>query len=603
MTIGRLAATGLLIVSAACSSGGESVGARSDTRSDGARLFAENCSTCHAADGSGAVGPAIADGAANDDYTFDEMALVVSDGNSQMSGFGDELSAEAIDAIVTFVRSDLHSTAPADPGGQPTADQRTTHGAPPEIIDHAADWPLPNRDHANSRSTFDTAIDSSTVADLEEAWRYELPNSGTFGAASTTPLILGDDIFLEDNSGVVHAVDRDTGSGLWTAGPTGSLFGPTGVAVGWGKVFGTKTGESGPGQYIAAYDVESGEEIWATDITANGGQVNIQTSVHDGLVLGATSGFPAGVRGTITALDEATGAVVWEFDTIESPDLWGHPDVNSGGGAWYPPAVDPDTNTIYFGVGNPYPFPGAEGFPNATSRPGDNRWTSSTVALDGETGELAWGHQPFPHDLFDRDHVHAALGRVGTGDDARPMLVTAGKGGIVFGLDPTSGEELWSRSVGSHENDGVVELDEAMSVLPGGLGGVATPIAFAEGVAYVAMINAPITYAPDESSTGFGTDVGVMPSNVVAVDAGDGTVLWDRRIDGDVVGAMTVVNDLVLTSTLNGLILALDRETGYEVWSMQADGGINGWPAIAGDLIVIPVGFGAPAHLLALHLP
>jgi outer membrane protein assembly factor BamB len=472
--------------------------------------------------------------------------------------------------------------------------------APPEVVDHPNDWTLPNRDYANTRAVFDTPIDSSTVADLEIVWSYELPGGGMFGNAATTPLIVGDVVYAASLTTVVHAVDRESGEGLWTAGSPGSMWGPTGVAVGWGKVFGTKIGASERGKLIVAYDSDSGEELWATDITINGGEVNIQPSVYDGLVFAATSlGVAPGVRGTLWALDQETGDVVWSFDTIESEDLWGNPDVNSGGGAWYPPAVDTEHDVVYFGISNPWPMPGAPGFPNASSRPGDNKWTNSTLALDTSSGELLWGFQAFPQDLFDRDHVLASLTEV----DGRRIVISTGKGGVVFGLDATTGDELWSVSVGEHLNDDVTEFDGPLRVMPGAQGGVLTPIAVAGEVVYVTAVNAPTTYeAPEASSFGLNTELRTRPGNVVAIDASDGEILWDVEIDGDPLGGATVVNDLVFTATLGGRIVALDRETGEEVWDMQADGGINGWPAVAGDLIVWPVGLGEPPHLMALRV-
>ena len=73
-------------------------------------------------------------------------------------------------------------------------------------------------------------------------------------------------------------------------------------------------------------------------------------------------------------------------------------------------------------------------------------------------------------------------------------------------------------------------------------------------------------------------------------------------LPGDSFGGATVVNDLVFTSVLSGLILALDRETGETVWTYQAPGAINGWPAFVEDKLIIRVGFGDPPVLLALEL-
>ncbi len=259
--------------------------------------------------------------------------------------------------------------------------------------------------------------------------------------------------------------------------------------------------------------------------------------MHDGLVFAGISGFPAGIRGVVVALDQATGDIVWIFFTVEDENLWGNPEVNSGGGIWYPPALDAKTGTLYYGVGSPYPFPGAPGFPNATSRPGDNRWTSGTVALDVATGELRWGYQAFPHDLFDRDHVLVALAEAMTDGEDRAVVVTAGKGNVVIGLDPATGAELWATSVGLHSNDDVESFEGGLKVLPGAQGGIVTPISVADGVAYVAAVNAATPYeSPEQPSGGEGTELFTLPSNVVAIDIADGTILWDVEIHPDVLG-------------------------------------------------------------------
>ena len=667
-------------------------------------LYIANCSSCHAADGSGATGPAIGDGALNDKYTQAEMEALIRDGVDSMAGLGGRLNSVEIATIAEYVRNDLTAsptsvqaqteaetetgtgtetgdpppaTPPADP--PPTAEPPAL-GLPPEAIEFADDWPLPNQNLAGTRTAVNSPINSTNVAKMEEAWRFYAPGGGFSGNIATTPLIVGDSVYFQDLQGVVYALDRETGKKRWDAASeqnAGVMFGPTGVAVGWGKVFAAKLGNRGRGQLVAAYDAATGEELWATDVTSKLGraELNIQPFVYDGMVFASTSGFPEGVRGTIFALTQASGEVVWSFSTIEDEGLWGNPELNSGGGVWYPPALDIETGTLYFGVGSPYPFPGAPGFPAGSSRPGDNRWTSGTIALDVRTGEFRWGFQAFPHDLFDRDHVLVALAELaeadggagdsgeggdrdggggdsdngeggdssgasdGDGDDGsssasdddgasdarRKVLVTAGKGNVVIGLDPASGEELWRTSVGMHQNDDLTSFDELIEVLPGAQGGIVTPIAVADGVAYVTAINAPTPYQNDETpSGGEGTRLLTHPSNVLAIDISDGSIIWDTLVDGkfidlsiyqldwlaatDVIGGATVVNDLLFTSTIFGRMLAIDRSTGKLVIDYQADNGINGWPAVAGNLIVVPVGFadqelGQTPHLLALRLP
>ena len=121
---------------------------------------------------------------------------------------------------------------------------------------------------------------------------------------------------------------------------------------------------------------------------------------------------------------------------------------------------------------------------------------------------------------------------------------------------------------------------------------------------YVSVVNAPITYTgPEQFSSGARARLGSVNSHFVAIDAATGRILWDVELPGDSFGGATVVNDLVFTSGLSGLILALHLERGETVWASQAPGGINGWPVFAGDMLIIPVGFGNPPVLLALGLP
>jgi outer membrane protein assembly factor BamB len=335
--------------------------------------------------------------------------------------------------------------------------------------------------------------------------------------------------------------------------------------------------------------------------------VDIQPTVFDGMVFASTVPislggiYQGGDRGVIHALDVSTGQERWQFDTIQSPDLWGNPTVNSGGGAWYPPAIDPARGLVYWGVANPAPFPGTPEFPNGSSRPGDNLYTDSTVALDVHTGTLRWYHQVVPHDLFDRDLVHTMIARPTSGA-RREVVIGTGKGGVLVGLDPTTGTALWSTPVGSHQHDDLTSLDGPTKVLPGTFGGVLTPPATADGVAYVAAINAPSTLQPDKPSY-IGSDLGLADGVVVAVDAATGKVRWSTKVPGDPLGGAIVVNDLVLTALLGGELVAIDRGTGKIVHTIDLPGGVNGWMVAVGDDLIVPVGNSNPPQLLAYRLP
>jgi outer membrane protein assembly factor BamB len=300
-------------------------------------------------------------------------------------------------------------------------------------------------------------------------------------------------------------------------------------------------------------------------------------------------------------LDANTGKVDWSFDTVDSKNLWGNPAVNSGGGAWYPPAIDTHTGVLYWGVANPAPFVGTTQYPNGSSRPGANLYTDSMVALSVRTGKLLWYHQAFPHDLYDRDQVQAMLVPVRySADGTHLVAVSTGKGGYVLGLNPATGRLLWKTAVGIHRNGDLPRLTGPTTVLPGTFGGVLTPPASAGGVVYAAALNAPSTLEPDQTAY-FGGKVGTMDGDIVAMSARTGRIAWDTRVPGDPTGGVTVVNNLVLTATYQGEVLALSRATGAVVAQHHGPGVINGWMSVVGDRVYVPVG--SPAQLIALKLP
>ena len=599
-----LVAIGIAVGAAACSSDSGSDGGASGP--PGASIYASNCATCHAADGSGGQGPAIGDGKAKAAYTEAEMVDLVTEGKNAMPSWKGTLSAEQIDQVVAYVRDDL---------GQPAATDSTTteakgdagrgslSGTPPEM-EVEDDWAIANHDYWSTRTVPNPKITSRNVEDLELAWTYEAEGGGTFGNLTTNPLVVGDHVYLGALTTEVHSIDRTSGKGEFVVGEEVGIFGPTGVGIGWGQLYGTKADEDGDGSVLVAYDADTGKEVWATDLGERGGIINMQPSAYDGLVFASTSGYGGGTIATIYAVDAATGDIVWDFPVIADPGLWGNPELNSGGGVWYQPAIDTQRRIAYFGTGNPYPFPGAEGFPNGSSRPGDNKWTDSTVALDIDTGELAWGHQAIPHDIFDRDNMLAARTVIKVDGKAREAVISTGKLGVVYALDPDTGEEIWKTSVGTHQNDELTEIDGPTLVYPGSLGGVQTPIAIVDNTIYACVMNAPTEYAgPEETSYGFTVQLGTADSQLVSIDAGTGEINGTVDLPGDSFGGATVSGDLVFTSSFSGTILALDRRTGETLWTYEAPGGINGWPAIAGDELYVPVGMADPPQLLKFELP
>ena len=158
--------------------------------------------------------------------------------------------------------------------------------------------------------------------------------------------------------------------------------------------------------------------------------------------------------GVLWALDAKTGRKLWHFDTVPK-DLWGNTRVNSGGGLWYAPAFD-GKGSMYFGVGNPAPFPGDEGAPWGSSRPGPNLYTNSLVKMDAKTRQDGLVLPADPARSLRLGSAGPADADEGRGHGSswwRP----ASRGSSIA-LDAKSGKLVWKRPLGKHnghDDDGL----------------------------------------------------------------------------------------------------------------------------------------------------
>jgi len=325
--------------------------------------------------------------------------------------------------------------------------------------------------------------------------------------------------------------------------------------------------------------------------------------------------YQGGSSGAVWALNPDTGEQLWQWLAVED-GFWGHPEINSGGGIWYPPAIDTQSGVTFWSTGNPSPIPGLQGYPNGSSRPGPNLYTDSLVALDHRTGKMLWYNQVKPHDLFNLDfQISPMLATITMDGQSHDIVIGSGKLGIIYGFDRATGKTLWSTPIGLHQNDDLQELPLDSSttwVAPGAWGGVETPMAYADGVVYALTANLPSPYNATafDSTNGEdalnvsegGTRYETGTAEVDALDAVTGKVLWTTKFDRVAFGGITVVNDLLFTATLDGVIYALSRDDGKIIWQYQALGGINASPAVTGDTIVWPIGIGDTPLVLALRI-
>jgi outer membrane protein assembly factor BamB len=448
----------------------------------------------------------------------------------------------------------------------------------------------PGVDIANTREA-EGSIDSSNVSELEEAWSLPLTAQSSFGAHSSSPVIVNGVIYSQDLESNVQAISLESGEVLWTKKYEEADEGPNGVVVASGLVFGATP------KAAFALDQKTGKEAWSTPLVAKIGEgIDMAPGYHDGLVyvstvpLTATQSYPGGGVGILWALDAKTGQKKWHFNTV--PDsLWGDTKVNSGGGLWQPPSFD-EKGFIYFGTGNPAPYPGTPEKPWGTSRPGANLYTNSMVKLDAKSGKMQWHYQHTPHDIYDWDFQDPPILINAGGKD---LAIGAGKSGVVVALDAATGKPVWKRPVGTHnghDNDNLYALKGETSkikpgeVFPGTLGGVIAPMATNGKTIFVPVVEHPASI----TAKGELSESGEMSGELVALDAATGAVKWNQEFGTAAFGAPTVVNDLVFATSFDGSVYAFDAESGSEVWASTLPASINTSVSVSGDTVIAPAG-------------
>ena len=459
---------------------------------------------------------------------------------------------------------------------------------PPEFgVD--GNWPVENYNLSGTRSATGSNISTSTAGQLGLGWSVEIPSgAAAFGSLTANPIIAGDLLYIQDATSNVYAFNKETGDQVWTnplndAVPTG---GPNGIAAAYGLLFTTAGGTAD----VVALKQDTGEEVWRTNILGplNEG-ITTAPGVYDSVVYVSTiPGTPeafygGGQRGVIHALDAGTGAVLWYFDTT-TDNLWGNPRVNSGGGFWHPPSFDSD-GQMYVGIGNPAPYPGTEEWPSGTSHPGDNLYTDCILKFDPSVGTLTWYYQMKPHDIFDLDNQLTPI--LADLDDGRKVAFTSGKNGYVACVDRESGQAYWKVPVGTHKNDLATYIPEGgvVEVWPGTLGGVETPLAFANNLVLAGVYEWPSYYTPSDFDTSHPFDFSTATGVIVALNAADGTTAWEVKVPSGPLAGITVANDILFSAGLDGAIMGLNLADGSEVFRYQAPAGVNTSPAIAGDYI------------------
>ena len=223
------------------------------------------------------------------------------------------------------------------------------------------------------------------------------------------PIVNNGVMFVATPGNQVIALDAKTGALLWRyrrplrRGRRSLLHATSrGVALYGDKVF-FAAGEA----VLVALDAKTGKEVWTTKVAdnKNGYYMSLAPLVADGKVMVGASGGEFGVRGFVAAFDAETGKELWRTFTVPAPgepgsETWPKGDQwkTGGGSVWVTGNYDPETNLAFWGTGNGGPWMGDQ-------RPGDNLYTSSTIAIDVATGKIKGHFQYHPNESWDWDEV------------------------------------------------------------------------------------------------------------------------------------------------------------------------------------------------------
>ena len=318
-----------------------------------------------------------------------------------------------------------------------------------------ANWPMYNGDYTGRRYSSLTQVTPENAHQLRAQWVFHSRNAGVL---EVTPVVMAGVMFVT-GSNDAYALDAATGKVLWhherpvTQGLIDDASGHINRGV---AILGTRIYMETDNAHLLCLDARSGNLIWDVAYAhdnRNYGATSAPMIVKDKVLVG-TSGGDDGVRGFVAAFDVNTGKEMWRFWTIPAPgepgaSSWppGSAYMHGGGTTWMPGTYDPALNTIYWGTSNPSPdFDGSV-------RPGDNLYTNCVLALDPDTGKLKWYFQFTPHDLYDYDATETPVlvdamyqGR------ERKLLIEANRNGFLYILDRTNGKFLAAKQFALMQN-------------------------------------------------------------------------------------------------------------------------------------------------------
>ena len=598
--------------SAASAVNGEVAHFTEEQAAKGEAIYARHCAACHGVDLDQGNAPALRGSAfarrwVRKDRSLRDLVLAVHGMPKQAPG---SLSGDAYHDVTAYILSangfrvtsparmgeDLASLMPAlhsvnDDSTTPrqsavlpaspatVAVAQTSAPTDVELLHPApSDWLMYNRTYGGDRFSPLSQINVSNVAKLQAVC---IMSPGVLGSFQGSPIVYKGMGFITSTYGV-YAFDATNCRRKWEyiyspSGPEG-IRTTRGLAIYDGKLFrGTSDG------HLLAIDMMTGKLLWDTHVAdgADGYSITAAPIAFRGRVIVGLAGGDMGNVGHVYAFDADTGKRVWTFDTIDSK-AWAKGARHGGGGTWTTVAVDPRRGLVFVPVGNPAP----DYF--SASRPGGNLYTDSIVAIDADTGKIAWYVQQVAGDFHDWDTSAAP---VLYESDGRRLMAVGTKAGYVYIYDRDTHRLVARTSVVTHLNDDLPLSGKPLRVCPGTTAGVewngpafdpVTGSLFVNTVDWCDTfsseppqrwqrgdwyLDATVAYDPPEKMTGW----------TYALDAETGRVRWKDRAPKPMIGAVTpTAGGIVFTGGADGIFLALDARNGHALYRFNTGAAIGG---------------------------
>jgi quinohemoprotein ethanol dehydrogenase len=553
----------------------------------------------------------------------------------------------------------------AKPGGKLAAvdDARLVAGSP-----DGADWLSYGRTMDEQRFSPLTLVSDTNVKDLGLSWSADMD---TARGQEATPIVVDGVMYVSTAWSLVKAYDATNGKLLWSYDPQvprAKLVDVCcdavnrGVAVYKGRVYvATLAG------HLVALNADDGKVLWDKMTIPENSHMAITGAprIVKGKVLIGSAGSEYITRGYLAAYDAESGKEVWKFYTVPgdptksfegkhletasktwAPDAWKR---GGGGTVWDSITYDPQTDLVYFGTANAEPWnPAARG-----SKAGDSLYTASIVAVKADTGEYAWHFQETPEDRWDFDsNQQITVANLTIAGKERRVLMHAPKNGFFYVLDAKDGKFIsgkqfaktvtWATGLDPVTGKPNVVADAKYELtgkpfvgLPGAMGAHSwTPMSFSPktGLVYIPVNEAAQPYnaaAKDwkPSQTGFqtGMDIGPLATptdpnvrraimaattgSLMAFDPVAGKARWTVELAGPSNGGtLATAGNLVFQGTAGGEFRAYTADTGKQLWSFATQTGVIAAPmtySVKGEqYVAILVGWGgvfdvAPPGFLA----